>query len=217
MKKYKIEDFIVEESEYQKFFNAKLKKYDVKSPSELSDDEKKKFFDEIEKEWTKDEAVEQPIITFEGKKYGISNGMLKAFGKGAGVTVKKVCDNCGFHIPKFTGRYPKMCPLCGNQFPMEESIGLWQNGICECMLKELDTTTEGKFSEMDLNLQTVAEYVVDKMKESKSKKELNSLLKDLKDGKVKVDGIDPEEIKYGFSELVKKVSKALAKAKIKLS
>ena len=37
--------------EYQKFFNDKLKKFDVKSVSELSDEDKKKFFDEIDKEW----------------------------------------------------------------------------------------------------------------------------------------------------------------------
>lgn len=38
-------------AEYQAFFQKKLKKYGVKSPGELSDDEKKKFFAEIDKEW----------------------------------------------------------------------------------------------------------------------------------------------------------------------
>ena len=38
-------------AEYQKFFNDKLKKFGVKSPAELSGDDKKKFFDEIDKEW----------------------------------------------------------------------------------------------------------------------------------------------------------------------
>ena len=38
-------------AEYQKFFNDKLKKFDVKSVSELSDEDKKKFFNEIDKEW----------------------------------------------------------------------------------------------------------------------------------------------------------------------
>ena len=41
------------ESEYQKFFKKKLEKYGVKSPAELGD-QKTKFFDEIEAEWTKD-------------------------------------------------------------------------------------------------------------------------------------------------------------------
>jgi hypothetical protein len=43
-----------EQKEYRAFFEKKLKKYNVKSPSELSDEDKKKFFDEVEKEWTKD-------------------------------------------------------------------------------------------------------------------------------------------------------------------
>ena len=40
--------------EYQKFFNDKLKKFDVKSVSELDDEDKKKFFNEIDKEWKGD-------------------------------------------------------------------------------------------------------------------------------------------------------------------
>ena len=38
-------------AEDQAFFNKKLKKFGVKSPGELSDEDKKKFFDEIDKEW----------------------------------------------------------------------------------------------------------------------------------------------------------------------
>ena len=41
--------------EYQKFFKQKLKDRGIKSPEELSDAEKKKFFDMIEREWTKDD------------------------------------------------------------------------------------------------------------------------------------------------------------------
>ena len=47
----KIDKFLSEESTYQKFFNKKLKEAGVKSPSELSDEEKKKFFDDIDKSW----------------------------------------------------------------------------------------------------------------------------------------------------------------------
>ena len=50
----KINRFITEESAYQKFFNKKLKEHGVSSPSELKDDEKKKFFNEIKKEWKGD-------------------------------------------------------------------------------------------------------------------------------------------------------------------
>jgi len=45
---------LVTEEVYRDFFKAKLKKWKIKSPGELSDTEKKKFFDEIEKEWTKE-------------------------------------------------------------------------------------------------------------------------------------------------------------------
>ena len=40
--------------EYQKFFKGKLKKFNVKSVSELSDEDKKKFFNEVDKEWKGD-------------------------------------------------------------------------------------------------------------------------------------------------------------------
>jgi hypothetical protein len=40
-----------EESQYQKFVNKKLKKYGVNSPAELKGDQKKKFYDEVDKEW----------------------------------------------------------------------------------------------------------------------------------------------------------------------
>jgi hypothetical protein len=43
-----------EESEYQKFFKEKMKKYGVSSPAELSDDDKKKFFDEVKADWAKE-------------------------------------------------------------------------------------------------------------------------------------------------------------------
>ena len=40
---------------YQKFFNSLLKKFGVKSPSELKGDKKKEFFDAIDKGWTSDD------------------------------------------------------------------------------------------------------------------------------------------------------------------
>jgi len=40
---------------YQKFFNSLLKKYGVDSPSELSGDKKKKFFNDVDKGWEGDD------------------------------------------------------------------------------------------------------------------------------------------------------------------
>ena len=39
---------------YKKFFDAKLKKYGVSSPADLTGDDKKKFYDEIDAEWEGD-------------------------------------------------------------------------------------------------------------------------------------------------------------------
>ena len=45
------DSILTEETAYQKFFNKKLKEAGVSSPDELSAEEKKKFFDMIDKEW----------------------------------------------------------------------------------------------------------------------------------------------------------------------
>jgi hypothetical protein len=47
-----------EESDYDKFFNAKLKKWGVSSPDELSDEDRKKFFDEVDREWKADKETD---------------------------------------------------------------------------------------------------------------------------------------------------------------
>ena len=49
---------VKEETEYQKFFAKKLEKFGVSSPDELSVEDKKKFFSEIEAEW--EENDEKP-------------------------------------------------------------------------------------------------------------------------------------------------------------
>ena len=52
MKTFK--EVLGDKKEYQAFFDKKLKKYGVKSPSELSGADKKKFYDEIDAEWEGD-------------------------------------------------------------------------------------------------------------------------------------------------------------------
>ena len=45
-----------EDSEYQEFFQKALKKFGIKSPAELEDDEaKKKFFDYVDANWKGDD------------------------------------------------------------------------------------------------------------------------------------------------------------------
>ena len=50
-----------DKEDYMKFFAGKLKKYGVKSPSELDDEKKKKFFNEIEKDWKHDSSEEVEV------------------------------------------------------------------------------------------------------------------------------------------------------------
>jgi len=62
--------------EYQKFFDKKLAKWKIKSPAELSDEDKKKFFSEIEKEWTgdKDEEIVKEYIKKDGARRRCAGG-----------------------------------------------------------------------------------------------------------------------------------------------
>ena len=50
-----------DKEDYMKFFAGKMKKYGVKSPAELSDEDKKKFFNEIEKDWKHDSSEEVEV------------------------------------------------------------------------------------------------------------------------------------------------------------
>jgi hypothetical protein len=50
-----------DKEDYMKFFAGKLKKYGVKSPSELDAEQKKKFFNEIEKDWKHDSSEEVEV------------------------------------------------------------------------------------------------------------------------------------------------------------
>ena len=52
-----------ETTAYQQFFEKMLKKYGVKSPQELDDETKKKFYNEIENGWTaKDESIYEETL-----------------------------------------------------------------------------------------------------------------------------------------------------------
>lgn len=57
MKKLGIEED--DQSAYQKFFKAALKKFGVSSPAELKGDKEKEFYNYIEKNWTKDESLDE--------------------------------------------------------------------------------------------------------------------------------------------------------------
>jgi hypothetical protein len=42
----------------------------------------------------------------------LTPGMARALGRN--MRLKKVCDKCGFMMPKYSGRYPKYCPMCAD-------------------------------------------------------------------------------------------------------
>jgi len=60
--------------EYNKLFDAKLKKYGVDSPEDLSDEEKKKFYNELDKEWKSDKEEVKEFIKKDGARRRVSGG-----------------------------------------------------------------------------------------------------------------------------------------------
>ena len=47
----------------------------------------------------------------------LTAGMMKGFSKTANIA--KTCDECGFGVPKYSGRYPKHCPNCDGNMQAE--------------------------------------------------------------------------------------------------
>ena len=51
----------------------------------------------------------------EGEQTTMTPGMMNALTKvDSGVMIQ--CGKCGFKPPKYQGRYPKTCPMCGTEF-----------------------------------------------------------------------------------------------------
>lgn len=74
--------------DYKKFFAKKLEKYGVKSPDELSDADKKKFYDEVDAEWkAEDEKLESDDVN-EASKSTVNKKQLEWF-----IKLVKEADN----------------------------------------------------------------------------------------------------------------------------
>jgi hypothetical protein len=58
---------------YQEYFTAKLKKYGVESPADLSPEKKAEFFSEITKDWEKGKGANESGKK-DVKEYGVSEG-----------------------------------------------------------------------------------------------------------------------------------------------
>ena len=68
------------QKEYEDFFKGKLGEYGVESPAELSTEDKKKFFNEIESEWTGD--TNEMVAPIEEDPGADVDGGVKAEGGG---------------------------------------------------------------------------------------------------------------------------------------
>ena len=66
-KQFLMEEAGKESSEYQKVFKECLAKYKVKSPNELSDEDKKKFYEEVDAKWNSKEEPGEDGETKETK------------------------------------------------------------------------------------------------------------------------------------------------------
>ena len=51
-----------------------------------------------------------------GNGNGKSAALKRAYQKLIGDKVAHVCPECGTPIPKYPGRYPKLCPECGASY-----------------------------------------------------------------------------------------------------
>ena len=77
------------ETEYQKFFKEKLADYGVESPEDLSDEDKKKFFNEIESEWEGD------TDTDEGEEDLTESAKIQSELEKRLITLQKVTESFG--------------------------------------------------------------------------------------------------------------------------
>jgi hypothetical protein len=71
---------------YKKFFDKKLAKYKVDSPEDLSDEEKKAFFNEIDKEWKGDDEKAEGFV----KEFINKDGTRRRCDGGDGRKSKKI-------------------------------------------------------------------------------------------------------------------------------
>lgn len=86
-----------DKEEYQKFFNKTLKKYGADSPADLSDADKKKFYDEIDRGWKGDdeENVKEAVNSLDARKKEFREKLRKlAYAKGKTIT-DEVADEEG--------------------------------------------------------------------------------------------------------------------------
>jgi len=68
---------LMEDEEYQKFFQTALQKFGVDSPDKLADDKKKEFFDYIDKNWKGKSEVDETSASGNAGSYMTPNAFTK--------------------------------------------------------------------------------------------------------------------------------------------
>tara|TARA_E500000318_G_scaffold13655_1_gene13074 strand:- start:15154 stop:15903 length:750 start_codon:yes stop_codon:yes gene_type:complete len=162
------------------------------------------------------------------KRFMITQGIANAFRKPdlikGNVVIKKVCSSCNFHMPSFAGKYPTNCPLCGTPFEqkfkvskekIKERFAIYEKDRCVHVVEEI---VEGKFKDIEIEKDMVVDYVVDmvRSKKIKNKKDLMSLMKDMKSSKKLPKNVDKNIVKDNFSEIVTSVGQRLRKEGLKI-
>ena len=128
-------------------------------------------------------------------------------------------------MPSFAGKYPTNCPLCGTPFDVEmkvsqekkikERFAVYEKDECVYVVEEIK---EGKFKDIEIEKDMVVDYVVGMVKSKKinNKKDLMSLMKDMKSGKKLPKDVDKNIVKNNFSEIVTNVGQRLRKERLKI-
>jgi hypothetical protein len=143
----KFSQFLKEES-YKEFFAKKLKKYGVNSPSELSDADKKKFYDEVDAEWEdEDEELEEAI------KIGDTISYIDRKGKKSSGTIAKKSSNSpkGYFLDD--GTFVSKQSVIGESEELDEAsrnLGYMQGrGSSKYSSKDYDGEWNGKSIHMN--------------------------------------------------------------------
>ena len=60
--------FTIEQGDYEEFFKSAMKKFGIKSPADLDDDEKKKFFNYVDKNYKERNRLEVILLYVKVRK-----------------------------------------------------------------------------------------------------------------------------------------------------
>ena len=137
--------------EYQKFFNAALKKFKVSSPADLKGDQKKKFYDYVDKNWEGDNEKAEGAMSQvrEFKMQSLKSALASIWGMEEGHNpFKKLEDNKDADVVEDLADSPNPANkqhLCAKNVVHEE----WGDGKC-IPTQHADPDEEGNVAWYDI-------------------------------------------------------------------